>query len=320
MKKRVLITGISGFAGSYLAEFLNKSNQYEISGTYLDEKSLVNLNFMKDKVTLHQIDLLDKESLTDLIEKTKPDYIFHLAALSSPSYSFTDPLAVITNNINAQINLFETLRKSGLSETRVLVVSSADIYGDIAESKLPIDENTQLRPTSPYAVSKLSQDFLGLAYFLSYGMRIIRVRPFNHIGPRQSPGFVVSSIAKKIAEIEKNKIEPVLYVGNTKPKRDFTDVRDIVKAYGLIMERGMVGDVYNIGSDRSYKISDIINMMLALSGKKISVKTDPSLVRLGDPPNLICNSKKIRKITLWQPEIAIEKSLRDTLDYWRGIV
>lgn len=318
--KNILITGISGFAGSYLAEHLVGEKNFNVSGTYLNKDSLSNLNQVKGKITLKQIDLLDKDAILDLIKNIKPVRVFHLAALSSPFYSFANPAEVITNNINAQINLLEALRKTNLSETRILIVSSADIYGMADKKQLPIAEKCELKPASPYSVSKLSQDFLGLSYFLSYGMKIIRVRPFNHIGPRQSSGFVISSICKKIAEIEKGKIEPVLHVGNIEARRDFTDVRDMIKAYSLIISKGKIGDVYNIGSDRSYRISDLLDKLISFSGKKIVIRVDPKLLRSSDPPSLLADSRKIRELTLWKPEIPIEKSLKDTLDYWRNIV
>ncbi len=318
--KKILITGISGFAGSYLAEDLLKNSDNSISGTYLTEDSLRNIDTIRDRLILKKVNLLDKDAVFELIQESKPDFVFHLAALSSPSYSFSNPSEVITNNINAEINLLEALKQTGLIETGILIVSSADIYGMVTESELPITEKSELKPANPYSVSKLSQDFLGLSYFLSYGMKIIRVRPFNHIGPRQSPSFVVSAICKKIAEIEQKKIEPILYVGNTNAKRDFTDVRDMVRAYGLIMEKGKIGDVYNIGSDKSYKISDIVNMLVSFSGKSIVIKTDPKLLRPADSPELLGDSRKMKDLTAWKPEIPIEKSLKDTLDYWRKIV
>ena len=185
---------------------------------------------------------------------------------------------------------------------------------------MPVDEGTALRPANPYAVTKIAQDFLGLQYNISYKMPLIRVRPFNHIGPRQMPGFVVADFAKQIAEIELNQQEPIIHVGNLDAKRDFTDVRDMVKAYGVILEKGVPGDVYNIGSGKSVKIGDILDMLIGLSNSKIEKKLDVSKLRPSDVPEIVCNNTKIRNITSWEPTISLETTLKDTLDYWRNIV
>lgn len=316
---KALITGVSGFAGAFLAEHLVAKN-LEIIGIYLQEASLINLEKIKDKLDLFKLDLSDRDAVFTFIKKNKPDYIFHLAALTSPDDSFTDPYTTIENNIKAELNILEALRKLNFTETKVLIVSSAEIYGFVEKKDLPIDENTSLKPTNPYAVSKITQDFLGLQYYLSYNLKIVRVRPFNHIGPRQSDKFVVSAFAKKIAEIEKRQREPILSVGNLKSKRDFTDVRDMVKAYQLCLEKGVSGDVYNLGSGKSYEISEILNKLLSLSNSKIQVEVDRSLLRPADNPELICNSEKFFKLTGWKPEISLDQTLTDTLDYWRNII
>ena len=316
---KALITGVSGFAGVFLAEHLAAKN-LEIIGVYLSEASLVNLEKIKDKIDLFKLDLSDRDAVFTFVKKNKPDYIFHLAALTSPSDSFDDPYTTIENNIKAELNILEAIRKLNFTETKVLVVSSAEIYGLVDKKDLPIDENVSLKPTNPYAVSKITQDFLGLQYYLSYDLKIVRVRPFNHIGPRQNDKFVVSAFAKKIAEIEKGKREPILGVGNLKSKRDFTDVRDMVKAYQLCLEKGIPGDVYNLGSGRSYEISEILNKLLSLSNSKIQIEVDKSLLRPVDNPELVCNCEKFFKITGWKPEISLDRTLADTLDYWRNII
>lgn len=320
MVKKVLITGISGFAGSHLADYLLKNKENLINGTYLSEKSLTSIAHIKSDINLRKIDLTHQKNTSDLISDIKPDVIYHLAALSSPADSFKDPLSTLYNNISAQVNVLEAATKLQLKNTRILIISSADTYGIVSKEDLPIDEETKFMPNSAYAVSKITQDFLGLQYFLSYRLNIIRVRPFNHIGPRQSPAFAVSSFAQKIAEIEKNKIEPVLFTGNLDTKRDFTDVRDMVRAYSLIIEKGNAGEVYNIGSGVSYKLSDIVEKLLSLSNVKIKIRNDPTLRRPSDTLELLCNSSKIKKVTGWEPQIPLEKALKDTLDYWRDII
>lgn len=318
--KKVLITGITGFAGSYLAEHLLSSNKYDISGTYLFEESLNNVELAKDKLNLIKADLSEEKTVFKIIEDVSPDIIFHLAALTSPADSFKNPTITLTNNISLQVNLLEAVRKYNLLNTKILITSSADIYGQVAKEDLPIDEQTPLMPTNPYSVSKIAQDFLGLSYFLSYKLNIVRVRPFNHIGPRQSPNFVVSSFAKQIAEIEKGKKEPILHVGNLETKRDFTDVRDMVAAYVLAIEKGKDGEIYNIGSGTSYEISDILNKLISKSLSKIKVEKDETLFRPGDTPNLICDARKFTELTGWKPQISVDKTLEDTLDYWRNII
>jgi len=313
--KKALITGITGFAGSFLAEHLVQAG-YDVSGTYLSDDSVVNIESVKDKLKLHKVDLQNKEETAKLTLEEKPELVFHLAALASAAASFEDPSGFISNNIAAQVNLLESVRVAKITP-KILIVSSAEVYGDVDPQKLPINEDAPLRPVNPYAVSKVAQDFLGLQYFLSYKIPIIRVRPFNHIGPRQSPQFVVSSFAKKIADIEKGKMEPVLKVGNLEAKRDFTDVKDVVDAYTQIIEKGEPGEVYNIGFGRSYKIEDILNRLLSLSEKKITVEKDSSLMRPVDVPDLVCDNSKIKKTTGWEPKTPIDETLKDTLEYWR---
>lgn len=321
MTDRVLITGVTGFAGSYLAEYLLSSEKpCEVYGTYLAEQSIQNIASVKEHVTLYQVDLTDEQRVHGLIHTVKPTQVFHLAALASPADSFKEPLATIMNNVSVQIHLLEALWKAELVNTRVLVVSSADVYGIVRPEDLPIDEDTPFQPTNPYAVSKLTQDMLGLQYVHSYKLPIVRVRPFNHIGPRQSPSFVVASFAQKIARIEKGEEEPVLRVGNIETKRDFTDVRDMVVAYDLALEKGTPGAVYNIGSGNSYKIADIIDKLLSFASVAITVKIDETLFRPSDTPELVCDPGRFSTLTNWKPTHTIDETLKATLDYWRSIV
>jgi GDP-4-dehydro-6-deoxy-D-mannose reductase len=318
--KKVLITGITGFAGSYLAEHLLSTKKYDVSGTYLFEKSLINIENIKNKINLIKADLSEEKSVFEVVKNVSPSIVFHLAALTSPAESFKNPIKTLNNNISLQINLLEAIRKYNLIDTKIMIASSADVYGRVTKENLPIDEETPLMPTNPYSISKIAQDFLGLSYFLSYNLKIIRVRPFNHIGPRQSPSFVVSSFAKQIAEIEKKQKEPYLSVGNLEAKRDFTDVRDMVNAYILAVEKGENGDVYNIGSGVSYRIFDILNKLISMSSVKIEIKKNASLLRPNDDPELVCDNHKFNQLTGWKPRITLEETLKDTLDYWRNII
>lgn len=314
MQKKALVTGISGFAGSFLAEELLRNN-YTVFGTHLTP-DISNIEHIRHDISLYKVDLLNKDQTVKCIQDIKPDYIFHLAALTSPAQSFKEPEKVLTGNITGQMNIFEAVRMEDL-DPRILITSSAEVYGMVAPSDLPVDEDVNLRPGSPYAVSKIAQDFLALQYNLSYGMKVVRVRPFNHVGPRQAPQFVVASFASQIADIEKGKQKPVLTVGNLDAKRDFTDVRDMVKAYIAILEKGKFGEVYNIGSGKSHRIKDILDMLISLSTVEISVELDPGKLRPSDIPDIYSNNAKIEAVTSWRPEIKLEDTLKDTLDYYR---
>jgi len=315
--KKALITGVSGFVGGFLAERLSSNHQYDITGTYHSTKPQL---FENTSVKLRQVDLGDIDSVELLIASVKPDVIIHLAAMTSPAESFDDPARTITNNVIGQLNLLESVRKQKLQSARVIIVSSADVYGLVKPEDVPVDENTPFRPTNPYGVSKITQDYLGLQYFLSYKLNIIRVRPFNHIGPRQSDRFAIASFAKQIAEIEKKQHEPIIKVGNLDAKKDFTDVRDIVRAYELLCEKGDAGEAYNLGSGYAYKIEELLEKLISYAKVPISVVKDPERMRPSDSNLLICDNVKLKAATGWEPEISIETTLRSTLDYWREVV
>jgi GDP-4-dehydro-6-deoxy-D-mannose reductase len=318
--KKILITGITGFVGHHLAELFLTDKTYDVIGTYRSESSLDAFGEMKDRIAFKKLDLMDAEAVAELIGLEKPDVVFHLAAQSSPAISFKNPKDTIVNNIVAQLNLFEAIKNNNLLETRIIVVTTGEMYGLVNPSDIPVDEETPLRPVSPYSVSKISQDYLALQYFLSLHLDIVRVRPFNHIGAFQRPGFVVADFAKQIAEIEKRGNDTVMFVGNLEAKRDFTDVRDMVKAYKLVMEKGESGEVYNIGSGSSRKIADLLDTLLSFSTTKIEVKPDPEKFRPVDVPEIVCDNQKFVAVSGWKPEIAFEKTLQDILDYWRKIV
>ncbi len=310
---KVLVTGINGFAGTHLNNLLLNLG-YEVFGTVKPGKEAYGDSHM------FPVDIQDFEAVKNAVENAEPSQIYHLAALTSPAESFKNPSKTITNNISGQLNILEAVKQLGFLETKVLVVSSAEVYGAAEEKDLPLTERSPLRPLSPYAVSKIAQDFLGYQYFHSQGVKTIRVRPFNNIGPHQNPFFAIPSFAKQIAEIEKGHKEPILNVGNLEAKRDFTDVRDTVRAYEMLMNKGEFGEVYNIGSGHVKQIQQVLDILLSHSTANIVVEKDPALMRPGDIPELRCDYDKLHKATGWKPEVSIEDSLKDTLDYWRNIV
>lgn len=315
--KKALVTGITGFAGSFLAEQLLDSG-YEVYGAHISD-NIQNIEFIQDKVQLEKVDLMDFEKVTECIKKVSPDFIFHLAALTTPGDSFKEPAKFMINNITSQMNILESVKNLNISP-RILVTSSSEIYGMVKEEELPINEKAEMRPANPYAVSKIAQDYLALQYFLAYKMDIVRIRPFNHIGPRQTDQFVVANFAKQIAEIEKNNLPKVIKVGNLEAKRDFTDVRDMVKAYVLLAEKGAAGDVYNVGSGSSYKISEILSILVSMSSDPITTEEDPARLRPSDVPDIRSDNTKVESETGWKPTIPLATTLKDILDYYRSVV
>lgn len=313
----ILITGITGFAGSHLAEYLLKKKNIKVSGIYRWRSKTENIEQILDKIGFYECDLRDAASTTQLIKKVKPDMIFHLAAQSYVPMSWTAPSETLTTNITAQVNIFEAVRSLGLTDCRIQLACSSEEYGLVFPSETPIKESNPLRPLSPYGVSKVAQDLLGYQYFMSYGLNIIRTRAFNHTGPRRGDVFVTSNFAKQIVEIEKGKRKPVICVGNLDAVRDWTDVRDVVRGYYMILENGKPGDVYNICSGRGYKIKEMLNILLQLADCDIKIIQDPSRLRPSDVELLIGDPTKVRKATGWKPAIPFKKTMKDLLDFWR---
>ncbi len=318
--KKILITGVTGFVGQYVAEALLSTPDVEIHGTYFSDDSKERLGILQRHLILHKADLTNKDAVNQIIKVTTPDELYNLAAQTSPSESMKDPAKTLSTNILSELFLFQSLQENKLEKTRVLAIASGEVYGKVTPEELPIDENTPLRPISPYAVSKIATDYLALQYYLTHKLNIIRVRPFNHIGPRQQAKFVLPMFAKQIADIEKGIQEPVMKVGNLKAKKDFSDVRDIVRAYILLMEKGIPGDVYNVGSGRSVSIQEILDMLLSFSQKEIKVEVDQALFRPVDVEDIYCNYTKVSELTGWKPEIPLETTLKDTLDYFRKVL
>lgn len=315
MAKKALITGIAGFVGSHMAELL-LSQGYEVWGMSRPRSKMDHIESIKSQLHLEDADLLDSHSLYTTLNKIKPDYIFHLAAQSFVPTSWGSPAVTLEVNIVGSANVFEAVRQVGIDPV-IQIACSSEEYGMVYENEVPIKETNPLRPLSPYAVSKLAMDYLGYQYFESYGMKIIRTRGFNHTGPRRGDTFAESTFAKQIALIEKGKQEPVIYVGNLEAQRDYTDVRDMVRAYLLAVQKCDPGEVYNIATGHAIKIEDVLKMMLAMSTVKVEIKQDPARMRPSDVPILIGDTKKFQEKTGWKAEIPFEKTAADLLNYWR---
>ena len=313
---RLLITGITGFVGSHMAEYALAQGA-EIFGSARWRSRTENIDHLRGRISLIECDLRDVASVRRLLETAAPTHVIHLAAQSFVGTSWHMPGETLTTNINAQLNLLEVMRSLKLSP-RFLAIGTSEEYGLVYPDELPIRETNPLRPLSPYAVSKVAQDMMGYQYFKSYGMPIIRTRAFNHEGPRRGEVFVTSNFAKQVAEIEAGLRAPIISVGDLKPTRDYSDVRDIVRGYWALLDRGEPGDVYNLCSGRPWTIQQVLDFLLAESrSKSISVETDPARLRPSDVMVLDGDPSKIRNATGWAVEIPFEQTLRDLLAYWR---
>ncbi|MGE5175841.1 MAG: GDP-mannose 4,6-dehydratase [Hyphomicrobiales bacterium] len=313
---KVLVTGITGFAGSHLVDYMLTRPGVEIAGMIRWRSRTENIEHFRDKVRFVECDLRDAFSVRDVIADVRPDWIFHLAAQSFVPTSWTAPTESLVTNIIGQLNIFEAVKKLGI-KPRIQLACSSEEYGLVHEDELPIRETNPLRPLSPYAVSKVGQDMLGYQYWMSYHLPVLRTRGFNHEGPRRGPVFVCSDFAKQIADIEKGRREPVLKVGNLEARRDFTDVRDIVRGYWLACEKGEPGEVYNLCSGKAWTIREMLDMLLGMTKAKIRVEPEPSRMRPSDVPVLLGDASKFRKQTGWEPTIPFERTLADLLAYWR---
>ncbi|HEV8473613.1 MAG TPA: GDP-mannose 4,6-dehydratase [Methylomirabilota bacterium] len=313
---RLLITGITGFVGSHLAEWA-LGRGADVSGSVRWRSNTQHIDHLRDRLTLVQADLRDLSSVRDLIARARPDYVVHLAAQSFVAASWSTPSETLITNALSQMNLFEAIRQMGVS-TRFLVIGSSEEYGLVYPDELPIRESNPFRPLSPYAVSKVTQDLMGFQYFKSYGLDIVRARAFNHTGPRRGEVFATSNFARQIAEIEVGRREPVVEVGDLKPRRDFSDVRDIVRGYWHLLEGGEPGEVYNLCSGTDWSIERMLMFLISRSSvAPIEVRVDPARFRPSDVPVLRGSAEKIERATGWRPEIPFEQTLSDVLDYWR---
>lgn len=314
---RILITGIAGLVGSYLAEYLlKKEPKVKIYGTIRWRSRTDNIEHLRPKLGLIECDVKDPVSVRNLIKDSTPDIIFHMASQSSVFSSWHSPRETLLTNILGEVNLFEAMRDL-CPNCRILIPCSSEEYGLVDPKRLPVSESEEPHPLSPYAVSKVVQDLAAFQYHRSYGIQAYRIRAFNHTGPRREPVFVESDFAKRIAEIEAGITEPVIFVGNLEARRDYTDVRDVVRAYWLAVDKCIPGEVYNVCSGRVISIGEMLQILLGLTKAKIEIRVDESRIRPYDAPAIYGDGSLFKKTTGWEPEIPFEKTLADILDYWR---
>jgi GDP-4-dehydro-6-deoxy-D-mannose reductase len=306
-----LVTGAAGFAAGHLITELEAATNWSIVGLARQPASDPSA-----RVRLLVADLRDRRLIERVVERWRPAYVFHLAAQSYVPKSLATPADTLTNNVVGQINLLEALRTHAPA-ARILIVGSAEEYGFASPDEMPLTEAQPFRPGNPYAVSKITQDMLGYQYHRSHGLHIVRVRPFNHFGPGQSDRFVIATFARQIAEAERGLIEPAVLTGDLSPRRDFLDVRDVVRGYRLALQQGEAGEVYNIASGHGHRIGDLLDQLLAQASIPLQVTTDPARLRPSDVPILIGDASRFTAATGWRPRIPIERSLHDTLEDWR---
>jgi GDP-4-dehydro-6-deoxy-D-mannose reductase len=312
-KMRALVTGINGFIGSYLPEYL-MAKGFEVFGTIHDNR-IENIAHIKDKIHLITCDVRDQSAVKKAVQKSDPDIIFHLAAQSRPDVSWVDPVGTMEINVMGTVYLFESIRQLKL-DSKVLVAGSSAEYGFIRKDEQPIKEDHPLLPVSPYGVSKVAQGFLAYQYFKNFNIKTIRVRIFGATGPKKV-GDACSDFCKQIVKIERGKAKPVIRVGNLEVIRDLMDINDTLDAFWILLQKGKAGDVYNICSSEPVKIGDILHKLLKISGIEVKIEVDPKKIRPTDEPVVVGDNSKIKRDCRWEPKIPFEKTLEDTLNYWR---
>ncbi len=313
---RLLITGAAGFVGRHLATHLLAQAEAEVYGLDRPGRAEVGDGALAG-VRRVAADLGDAAAVRQALATVRPDGIFHLAAQANVPLALADPAQTLVNNVLGQLHLLEAVAAE-CPAARVVVAGSAEVYGRVPLAEQPVDERAPFRPENPYAVSKVAQDALAYQYWASRGLAIVRLRPFNHIGPGQSDLYAASSFARQIAEAELGQRPPLIQVGNLAAERDFTDVRDVVRGYYLAFLHAAPGEAYNLGSERAVSLQAILDGLLAASRVRVRVEVDPARLRPVDVPRIVANCARFRACTGWQPTIPLAQTLADTLDGWRA--
>jgi GDP-4-dehydro-6-deoxy-D-mannose reductase len=313
---RALVTGISGFVGGHLAEHLVAEGDLVV-GLSTSGRWPADLVHLGKTVRIEPFDLIEQseETLADILRRKQPEVIYHLAAQSNPQGSLADPRGTWTLNLGGSLNLLEAVKSSG-QKPRVILVGSGVCYGNPSAQFIPVREDCPLRPNNPYAASKAAVDLLGIQHHLAHGTDVVMVRPFNHAGPRQSPRYVLATLALQVAEVESGRRD-CIEVGNLDVVRDFTDVRDVVRAYRLLAFRGVPGEVYNLGTGQGTKIADALEYLRSLAKSPIPIQTDPSRLRPVDQPLLVADASKLRSATGWTMLYSIHQTLADMFEFCR---
>jgi len=315
---KVLITGIAGQTGSHLADYLLEQPNIEVHGVVRYRTDMTNIHHIIDKLQLHDCELRDAHNVNRMIKKARPDIVFHLAATSFVRASWDQPADIMNNNINSQINLFEALL-SFAPDAKIQVACTSEQFGKVLPHEVPITEDNDLRPISPYGVSKCAQENLAYQYNQSYGLHTIITRTFNHSGPRRGDAFVESSFSKQVALIEAGLQDPIIYHGNLESVRDYTDARDIAEAYWYAIQKCNPGEPYNICSSMKVTIGGLLELFIGLStfDGEIETKVDPDRLRPSDVTLLYGNSDKFNAATGWRPKYTLEQTMGDLLNAWR---
>lgn len=307
---KAMIIGGAGFVGAYLTRHLHDDLKWEVVVTKMPQEQI------EANAKVVDLNILESDKVVSLLQEEQPDYIFHLAAQSSVAVSWKNPGLTVDVNIKGAVNVLEAVRVME-KPARVLLIGSGEEYGHILPEESPIKETNHVRPGNIYAATKACQNMLGAIYAEAYQMDVMMVRAFNHIGPNQAPIFVVADFCKQVAEMEAGMREPVMQVGNLSAKRDFTDVRDVVRAYGLLVQYGKAGETYNVGSGQAIAIEQILQMIVSKSALDIQIEIDPEKLRPVDVPIIEANTQKLVQMTGWKREISLEQTIQETLDYWR---
>ena len=318
--EKYLITGFSGFVSQHFISYLESLGQpVSVVGIDINEPDFSITKYKNVFCSFRRIDLLDKNQVDNIIYQFQPDFILHLASFSSVAFSWKNPVASFANNTNIFLNLLEQIRALNL-KCRILSVGSSEEYGNVQPAEIPLYETSELRPVSPYAVARVSQEMLSSVYVDGFGLDIVLTRSFNHIGPGQRDIFVISSFARQLVEIKHNRKLPELVTGNLSIIRDFLDVRDVVKAYYLLLHKGEKGEIYNVCSGTGVTLQEVVETMTSILELTVDIKTDPTLIRPSDNAIIIGSNQKLKTTCGWDPEISLRTSLQDVVNYWMNIL